>query len=684
MKTVLKIVKLTFASITFFLLVSCQSNGINSTPSNSAANTPSCTKGSVQCCGKTRGTFLGDWFDYYERGLSYADCLMWQSAYNDLSTAVSKRSKDKRRVYTLGMHFITNYFPNRELGVVLYNQGKYAQAKKHLELSLVQFPSTKAEVYLNKTRIELQEVKDKEQTAPTFLLHSQTSDSQVQWSNKKGRALSLTVKDDTFINRIWINGEELIWQDVTQVGKTPVSIKRAKPEVHINTVLTTNKTEILIEAQDIFGNKSSKRMANPIDIIQPEIMITRIEENDFGEIEIEGVISDHQSGIKWFDIGEGKINTSAKNASTENSGKTIINNSLDFSFIAQGSSFEIRAQDNAGNELFLNRAVEFTQPLTIELQSSDVINTQENTWILSAWLESTHNINSYTINNQRVIGRGKRLHISHEIDLVEGMNTITLQVKDESGEMASKTVQVNRTIPHHLANSERLTLALFPFSCDQNTGAECENISQNHQLMDEQVRARKRFQLVERATLSDQLDSLKICELMVTDKCAWQAAQLVKTQSMFVGEMIVRKSPSSKSEEVYARIIDADNGSVLISFDAYLEGNNIEGKSIESKNGERKGEESINKQLYVKLHERFPLLSTQTLEIDGDEINANFDSQFQFWKNMPVKLFSDDKVCAQGLVVNQSSIQDSVQSSTIQIELNERCKGNGRKRLVTL
>jgi hypothetical protein len=221
-----------------------------------------------------------------------------------------------------------------------------------------------------------------------------------------------------------------------------------------------------------------------------------------------------------------------------------------------------------------------------------------------------------------------------------------------------------------MKNNERLIMALFPFSCDQNTGMNCKNSVRDYQAMDEQVRERKRFHLVERATLSDQLDSLKICELMVTDKCAWQAAQLIKTQSMFVGEMILRKSPSGTSEEVYARIIDADNGSVLISFDAYLENNSED----------QKNEESINKQLYVKLHERFPLLSTESVSIDGNEITADFSSEFKFWKNMPMKIFNDDKACAQGVVVKNSSAQ----KGKTKVELNNTCKAKGKKRLVTL
>ncbi|WP_033076878.1 hypothetical protein [Thalassotalea sp. ND16A] len=636
-------IKLLTAILTSIFLISCQSNGDANSSANTTTNTVTCAKGSAQCCGKTRGTFLGDWFDYYERGLSYADCLMWQEAYKDLSTAISKRGQDKRRVYTLGMHFITNYFPHREIGIVLYNQGKYQQAKQHLETSIVQFPSTKAETYLNKTRVKLESVIDKEKSAPKFALLSRSN-----WSNQKGRSLELTITDDTFIDKVWIDGELFVWQDVTEVDKTPVSIQRAKALIQVNKVITSSKTEIIIAAEDIFGNKSTKTIENKVDVIQPEISIQRIEENEFGEVEVVGIISDRQSGIAWVNVGGENINVSGQNT-------------YEFSFVAETDVFDISAQDIAGNQLSLNRAVKFSQPITIDLQSEDVISTQENSWILSSWLESSHDIGSYTINGKSFTSSGARLHISHELDLAEGVNTFELSVEDESGQSASKIIQITRTVPHHLASNERLVMALFPFACDQNTGVSCDSAQISYQQMDESVRARKRFQLVERATLSSQLDSLKICELMVTDKCAWQTAQLVRTQSMFVGEMIVRKSAGNASEEVYARIIDAVNGSVLISFDAYRE---------------NQSQETVNKQLYVKLHERFPLLSTENILLDDDEITADFGSGFQLWKNMPMKLFSDEKACAQGLVVEQDS--------KTKIELNERCKAKGKKRLVTL
>jgi tetratricopeptide (TPR) repeat protein len=194
-----------------------------------------------QTCGVTRGSFLGGWFDYYERGLSFADCAMWVAAQADLEKALKLRNQDKRRVYTLGMHFITNYFPNRELGIIFYQQGDYEQAEKYLLLSISQFPSTKAETYLNKSRVKLPKYQLDEKTSPNISVISNST-----WSNSLGRRLQLKISDDTFIEKVWVDGKEIIWQDIKLIDKTPISIKSAKPEVNVDSSIQSTAPEIII------------------------------------------------------------------------------------------------------------------------------------------------------------------------------------------------------------------------------------------------------------------------------------------------------------------------------------------------------------------------------------------------------------------------------------------------------
>jgi len=102
--------------------------------------------------GITKGLFQGRWYHYYERGLSFSEGNCWGKAENDLGEALKQRDDgDRRRARTYGMHFI-DYFPHRELGIVLFHQKRYADAIRELEVSLNATVTAKAEFYLDQSR----------------------------------------------------------------------------------------------------------------------------------------------------------------------------------------------------------------------------------------------------------------------------------------------------------------------------------------------------------------------------------------------------------------------------------------------------------------------------------------------------------------------------------------------------
>ena len=102
--------------------------------------------------GIVKGLFQGRWYHYYERGLSLAEGHCWGNAEKDLREALKQRDDgDRRWARTYGMHFI-DYFPHRELGIVLFNQNRYADAIRELEVSLNATVTAKAEFYLDQGR----------------------------------------------------------------------------------------------------------------------------------------------------------------------------------------------------------------------------------------------------------------------------------------------------------------------------------------------------------------------------------------------------------------------------------------------------------------------------------------------------------------------------------------------------
>jgi tetratricopeptide (TPR) repeat protein len=93
----------------------------------------------------------GRWWNDYERGSSYAAGEFWFEAIADLQEAIKQRDQDQRRTRTYGLHFV-DYFPHREIGVVYYRLGRYADAIRELETSLQSAETAKAKFYLNKAR----------------------------------------------------------------------------------------------------------------------------------------------------------------------------------------------------------------------------------------------------------------------------------------------------------------------------------------------------------------------------------------------------------------------------------------------------------------------------------------------------------------------------------------------------
>ena len=98
--------------------------------------------------------FRGTWWDYYERGVKYSDAGAWKAAIQDFRAARQQRDKEDRSARTYGVAFI-EYFPLRELGVALYQDGQYKAAVEALEKSLAGYPTAKGAYFYNLSRAAL-------------------------------------------------------------------------------------------------------------------------------------------------------------------------------------------------------------------------------------------------------------------------------------------------------------------------------------------------------------------------------------------------------------------------------------------------------------------------------------------------------------------------------------------------
>jgi tetratricopeptide (TPR) repeat protein len=101
--------------------------------------------------GVTEGNFRGKWWNYYERGTSFAEGDFWEEAEADLKKAIEKRSEDDRRARSYGLHFV-EFFPHRELGVVYFNQNRIEEAERELQLSLSQTEPGQSSISIRRAR----------------------------------------------------------------------------------------------------------------------------------------------------------------------------------------------------------------------------------------------------------------------------------------------------------------------------------------------------------------------------------------------------------------------------------------------------------------------------------------------------------------------------------------------------
>ncbi len=91
----------------------------------------------------------GEWFKSYDDGLKALEAQDYEKAANLFREALAGNSTDKQKMRTYGLHFI-EYYPHRELGIVLYHLGQVDEARRELEKSLSQEPSGRARDYLQK------------------------------------------------------------------------------------------------------------------------------------------------------------------------------------------------------------------------------------------------------------------------------------------------------------------------------------------------------------------------------------------------------------------------------------------------------------------------------------------------------------------------------------------------------
>ena len=209
-------------------------------------------------------------------------------------------------------------------------------------------------------------------------------------------------------------------------------------------------------------------------------------------------------------------------------------------------------------------------------------------------------IESLTLNRNSIMRRkGKRIFFNQVVRLKKGMNTITIEAKDDAGNAETRELLVTRIVPKALQLAERLSMTVLPF--DQEGNVSKSSLSFQDNLTDALVN-RNRFRMIERDKLDVILQEQKLSRSSLIDKkTALNLGKLMAAQTIITGNII----ETGIGVEIVGRVIDTETSEILASEDVYDEVKDLQGLR------------TLAEGMAIRFHRKFPLLSGTVIKQKG-------------------------------------------------------------------
>jgi hypothetical protein len=512
---------------------------------------------------------------------------------------------------TYGMHFI-DYFPHRELGIVLYQLGDLQEAKKEFELSLSQFPSAKARFYLDRVRKALIEQKAPKITPPRVTLDFKT---QEVWTREDPVVISGLAEDEQYVAAIRIRGVPLFWE---------ASKKRIPFSEPL--VLAQGPHTIEVEARNLLGKATKRQVVIHVDRQGPLVTIDELRIDETAaekKIVISGFLYD-EAGVSGVFINNMDIPI-----------RPGVEVPFSKRLSVETSELELVARDRLGNQTsaripLLSLKSKIQNPLLLACADLDACNgliaglfgssdTRPPMLQLKGWTDTQtvyvkkiylegqvrdeSKIESLTINQIPILRRkGRSIFFSYLAELQEGENSIIVEARDGAGNLATKKISVFRRVPKALQLAERLSISVIPF---EQKGAVSEaSVAFQDNLIAALV-DRDRFRVLERDKLDLILQEQKLSRSDRIDRStALRLGRLVAAQSIIPGSIIETRA----GIEIVARIIDTETSEIMATEDVYDEAKDLPALR------------SLAEGMAIKFHREFPLLGGLVIQSKGKQI----------------------------------------------------------------
>lgn len=598
--------------------------------------------------GKTGGLFRARWWNYYERGMSFADGGFNDEALEDFKRAIVGRNSDQWRARTYGMHFV-NYFPHRELGIVYYRQRKVEAAIRELEISLKTAESAKAKFFLNKARKLDLEASGKDLMPPIIRFSDNQDDEFI--TNRLAVNVEGTVTDDSFVSSMQINGN-------------PFHLELSVPFFNFSREIRLKEgiNKISVTADDLLGRTTRKELKVRADWRGPLISLRVIRSNNVpggGPTRVIGVVTD-KSGIVSLVVNGREI-------ASDQEDELVFEHGLNIGYLS------IKAVDIAGNVTLAsyprvkkaslrsrgprfasaaNLLVPSRQPIPVQLSEGPretnghifetaasgrgrpnihIENYEKDmavygdSILLEGSVSDDEELVSLKINGEQVLKRrGIALYFSRLLPLEVGENLVMVEAANASGGRSVRRIEIMRKIQQVRQIGSRMSIAVLPMEKRGEPSAVSEAV---YGSLVSALVSQARFNVVERERLDELLRELKLSSTeLVTPATASRLGRIVSADSMLAGSIMENK----EAIEIVAELIDSETSEVISSEDVF-----DEDKSLRSV-------ANLLERLAWKFKNDFPLLEGKVIDLEGrKKLLVDMGQETRIRKHCRLILFRD-------------------------------------------
>ncbi|MDP2647073.1 MAG: CsgG/HfaB family protein [Desulfobacterales bacterium] len=568
--------------------------------------------------GVTEGSFRHNWWNYYERALSYADGGFWAEAERDLLDAIKRRRDDQWRARTYGMHFV-DYFPHRELGIVFYSRKRIEAAIKELEISLATEISAKAQLYLDRARKALIEKDQLDRLPPEIVIRSPQPNF---LTNTFTVNIQGTARDDTYVRYIQVGGRDY---------RIDVSSREISFDMQVPVLTGTN--HIPVVATDLSGKQTRTVVTVNVDRTGPVITIDTPAEGDpiaAGQVYLSGYALD-DSGLDELIIngqpfpGDGTRKMRIEKTVSLQPGETrlavAVKDKAGNTTSAVIALSEAARRDISGD----GTAPADRTPPVIRLRD---LKNEQVTYLDQAFIEGSikdsGGVSRLLINQEQVLkDAGNNVYFSRLVGLEPGENLITVRGLDRAGNAAAVSVRIRREILKVRQTGSRLRVAVNQFN--RKTIGRDRQLSHGFEdILSADMLKRARFSLIDRRDLQTILKEIAMGQRGIVDEStAIKAGKIAAADGMLLGSVLEREN----SIEIYARLLDTETAEVLTAIDAY--GENMDIGALRD----------LCRGLDLKLTDALPLVEGVVVKVEGSRIIVDVGQKNRIKNGMKIIVY---------------------------------------------